>query len=266
MIKELNKFIITVKTHLTKHLSYRFDFFLTLVAPSFIFLFIKYSLWNSIFSNADNTLVSGYTFNEMINYQLWTTLVYFLTRGHNSFDLSNDIRHGKISTYLIYPISFFKFHFAGFFAYALIQTVVMLFSLMVFNVLGFITIPPIQNLIGVMAFCYMISIFWFLVQFQIGLLTFWLEETWVLRVIIGIISGFLNGSVLPLDLYPQAMQTFLKLTPFYYLSHYPTRMLMGKETFDPVSILIFVSWSILIGISINYTWKKGIKEYTAAGI
>ncbi len=266
MIIELNKFVLTTKTHLTKRLAYRFDFFLTLVAPSFMFLFVKYSLWDSIFKNSGNEIISGYTFTQMIQYQLWTTLVFFLIRGYNSFDLSIDIRHGKISTYLIYPISFLKFHFAAFIGTAILQTSVMLFSLIVFIILGFIQTPPLENILGLMFFCWVISVFWFLVQFLIGLLTFWLEETWVLRVMFGVISGFFNGSVLPLDLYPQFIQSLLKYTPFYYLSHYPVKLITGKIDFNIESLIIMFSWSFFVYLLINFTWKRGIKEYTAAGI
>jgi ABC-2 type transport system permease protein len=266
MISGINKFIVTTKTQIVKNLAYRFDFFLTLIAPSFMFLFVKYSLWTTIFQNSGKDLINGYSLNEMIQYQLWTTLSYFIIRGTNTYDLSTDIRLGKISTYLIYPVSFFKFHFAGFIAMSAIQYSVMIFSLIVFILLGFMPIPSLETLLIYMAFCFFTSIFWFLVQFIFGLMTFWLDETWVLRVIFGVIGGFFNGSVLPLEFYPEPVQNLLIYSPFYYMSHYPVKVIMGRLPFTTLSLLVMLFWAAVSYISIRYIWRKGLREYTAAGI
>ena len=41
-----------------------------------------------------------------------------------------------------------------------------------------------------------VGVFWFQIQFFLALSAFWLEETWVLRVIFLIVAQFLSGAVI----------------------------------------------------------------------
>ena len=45
-------------------------------------------------------------------------------------------------------------------------------------------------------------------QYIIGILAFWLDETWVMRVLVGLIAQFLSGSILPLEFYPSWLYRF----------------------------------------------------------
>jgi ABC-2 type transport system permease protein len=123
------------------------------------------------------------------------------------------------------------------------------------------------NFTGALIYCVIISFFWFLLQFTTGLITFWMEETWILRVIITVISSFLSGYYYPLDLYPEIMQTILKFTPFPYLSYYPSKLFMhfSLEIFTQ-GLMVLALWALPLILINRSLWKRGLKQYSGAGI
>lgn len=260
------KWLQTIKISITKHTAYRLDFFLQIIAPTFIFFFVNYSLWTKIYGVNSQKTIQGYSYDKMVSYHVWVLIVTLIAKGYTSFNLSNDIRLGKISNYLIYPFNFWEFHTASFIGFEIIQLAIgtiTIAALQFFNIIEIINYIPI--LYGVLI-CIIVSFFWFSLQFMIGMLAFWLDQTWMLRVTVGIVSNFLSGMIIPLELYPETFFKILKYTPFPYLTFYPVKVFMGIETDIASVICILLIWTFAINIINVFIWKKGLKLYTAAGM
>ena len=75
----------------------------------FWYFFIKYSLWTEIYkgmaASPKPRSLLGFTLS-MLQYHGWILVLSMLTQGNANFDLSADIRLGKISTFLIYLLIF----------------------------------------------------------------------------------------------------------------------------------------------------------------
>lgn len=262
----LRKWEQTFKTSWSKYMAYRSNLFLQIVGPALVFFFIKYNLWTSIYAGDEQVLVAGYKLEDMIQYHIWAFIISMMAQGHTAMDLGEEIRLGRISSYLIYPFNFWEFHSATFFAFQSYQLIVSCFSLLVFYMLGLLSTFTWLGFFQGLLFCQFISIFWFILQFATGLMAFWLDETWILRVILSIMTAFLSGSFFPLEIYPTWIQDFLYYTPFPYLTYFPVKVFMGQITDFGPAILSISLWMI-IGIGLNrYLWKKGLRLYTAAGM
>lgn len=249
-----------------KNTAYKLNLVLQIIGPAVVFFFIKYSLWNTIFAQNPGKLISGYTFSAMISYHIWSFLVSLMSQGHTALNLSLDIRMGRISSYLIYPFNFWEFHTASFIGFQLLQLVIATFSLLAFYVIGIL--PEITWMhLGLGVICsFYVSLFWYTLQYLTGLIAFWLEETWMLRVILQIITVFLSGAVIPLELFPKWSVDILNYTPFPYLTYYPIKVFMGAS----VNLLNFfgvtTAWFLALCLANTLLWKKGMKHYTAAGM
>lgn len=262
----IQKWKQTLIISFAKHTAYRLDFFLQIVAPALVFFFINYSLWTSIFGFNGTETINNYTLKQMIHYQVWVMIVGLLAQGHTSFNLSQDIRLGRISSYLIYPFNLWEFHTASFISFEFIQLFIGIttyLSLLFFGIVQFVSLKPLLYGVSIAVF---VGFFWFTVQYLLGLLSFWLEETWVLRVSFRLISSFLSGVIVPLDFFPEWLFKLLTYTPFPYLTYYPVKIFMGEITNLSFPLLILSIW-IIIFIALNrWVWKKGLKLYTAAGM
>ena len=266
LLISLPKWWQTLKTSWSKFMAYRLNFFLQIIGPALIFFFIKYNLWSSIYNGDEELVLKGYNFQEMINYHVWTLLVSLLGQGYSANNLSEDIRMGRISSYLIYPFNFWEFHTASFLAFQILQTLVAIFTLLFVGVSGIVTFPTVGSILAGFLTCYFLSFFWFILQFLTGILGFWLEETWILRVTLQMITVFLSGAIIPLELYPEAFVKVLDYTPFPYLTYYPVKIFMGELQHIPQALATVLVWGFIVtGINV-WAWRKGIRLYTAAGM
>lgn len=259
----------TIKIAWSNYLTYRFNFFLQIIGPSLVFFFIKYNLWSSIFSSSNGTqdvIIQGYSFEAMISYHAWSLVIALLAQGHSAHNLSEDIRLGRISTYLIYPFNFWEFHTASFLAFQGLQTLIAIVTISIIMAFGIFEAVSLQAILLGFFICFYISVFWFILQFFTGILGFWLEETWILRVTLQMITLFLSGAIIPLELYPERFVTILNYTPFPYLTYYPIKIFSGEFEHIWTCLIILGFWGAVICLVNNLIWKKGVRLYTAAGI
>ncbi|MDC1175366.1 ABC-2 family transporter protein [Bacteriovoracaceae bacterium] len=256
----------TIKISWVKHTAYRLNFFLQIIGPALVFFFVKYNLWTSIFNQSNETIIQGYNLKQMITYHAWAFIISLIAQGHGSWNLSEDIRMGRISSYLIYPFNFWEFHTASFLSFQSIQLIIAGFTLFLFSFLNIIAPFTTQLLLTGVLFTLYVSFFWYLTQFFTGLLAFWLEETWILRVMLQIIAVFLSGAIIPLELYPEWLVDILNFTPFPYLSYYPIQIMMGREVSLINGIGIIGFWIVFLIFVNRLIWKRGLKLYTAAGM
>ena len=100
----------------------------------------------------------------------------------------------------------------------------------------------------------------------IALTAFWLEETWVLRVIFADLVVFLSGSLLPLEFYPDWLAKLLYLSPFPYMTWYPAKLCMGDRLPLGPALQSLALWNLIAFLLTVWIWKKGLKLYSAAGM
>ena len=262
----ISKWWITIKISWVKHTAYRLNFFLQIIGPSLVFFFVKYNLWSSIYAGEEDLIIKGFDFQAMIQYHLWAFVGSLVAQGHGSWNLAEDIRLGRISSYLIYPFNFWEFHTASWLSFQVIQMGIAGLTLCILGFFGLVTLPSTHLFLFGIGYTLFISLFWFTMQYLTGVLAFWLEETWILRVMLSIVSYFLSGAIIPLDLYPKWMVTFLNYTPFPYLTYYPVKLFLGEaiDLTQGVSIILF--WTLFFALINHLVWKRGIKLYTAAGM
>jgi ABC-2 type transport system permease protein len=263
---ELNKWRQTIVIAMNKHTAYRLNFFLQILVPVLVFYLVKYSLWDTIYTKP-NQVIAGLDRQHMMNYHFWIFITSIIACGSNAFDLSQDIRLGKISAYLIYPFNFWQFHCANFLGFQIIQMIIALITIVLTWILTSFIQLDLMTLFWGVGYCMLASFFWFALQYMTGLIAFWLDETWILRVMVGIIVSFLSGQFFPLSLYPSFITDILWLTPFPYLAHVPAMFFIEPDYLLLVKgsgVLIF--WLLIIVFCNHRIWKKGLNMYTGAGM
>lgn len=260
------KWTQTIKIAIIQQTAYRLNFFLQVIGPSLVFFFVKYNLWTSLYESNQETIIQGYNLEEMISYHCWVLLVALIAKSHTSMNLSEDIRLGRISTYLIYPFSFHSFHMSSFIGFQIIQLFIFTFTACILVTSNLISFPLLSQSLITISFCLLVSLLWFLLQYLAGVLAFWLEETWIVRVMIDLLVVFLSGAIIPLEFFPSALQKILQWTPFPYMIYYPVKMFQGNLSEVSQGISILSIWIILIFLLVTAIWKKGLRLYSGAGM
>ncbi len=261
------KWTQTMQVAWSNQLVYKLNFLMLVLGPVLVFFFIKYNLWSSIFSMPGVTTIQGYDLASMLEYQVWVMIVALLAQSYNNMKLAEDIRLGRISSYLIYPFGFWQFHTASFFGTQVIQIIVSLLTVFAVAAFGFDLNLSLDQTPAAIAFCVLVSLLWFAIAFILGLAAFWLDETWVLRVIFVIIAQFLSGAIVPLEIYPVWFRSFLDYTPFPYMTYVPVKLFMGAyEGHIGTAFAIISFWLTVSVLVATWTWKRGIRMYSGAGM
>ena len=69
----------------------------------------------------------------------------------------------------------------------------------------------------------------FLGALLVGLCAFWLESTQGIALLYSRLMMILGGLMLPLDVYPDALQPYLRALPFAAILHAPGRMFVAPD-------------------------------------
>ena len=266
-VTELRKWTKTCSVTLADETAYKLDFFLIIFAPAIVFLFINYNLWTAVYQYNGLANLEGYSLAKMLEYQAWVFIVSLLALGHRSWNLSEDIRLGRITAFLLYPFEFWKFHMAAFLSFQVVTVFVGLVSLVVLLGVGLISSFSLAHFLTGALFCIGVALLWFILEFACGLGAFWLEETWIFRLVFELSATLLSGAIIPLEFFPAGLRAALVYTPFPLITSVPVQIMLGTYqgdlTHDSAALL---AWIIGFSLFASVLWKRGIRHYVAAGI
>ncbi len=264
-------FFALFSLELRKSFAYRFDFWMQFAANVVVQLVLAYALWSAIFSSTGASTMGGYSFSTLMLYYLLVPLVDRMVRGGEPSHIAQDIYEGNLNRYLVYPVSFFVYHYTTHVSRSLItflqSLLALMFYLTIFGlpeeihphwwdlVLGLIAISS-----GSLLHYMMISV--------VEMAAFWADHIWSLLVMLRFITFFAGGAMLPLSFFPEKMQVILKFLPFPYLIQFPVDVLQGRILLQPflTGFAIATLWTFVFFFLLWSIWRAGLKKYTGVGM
>ena len=260
---------LILRTAMEERLTYRADFaFSTLVR--FLPIVTQIFLWSAIFQNDSGRSIHGYNLGEMVSYYL----VVMLTRAFSSMPglstgIAGSIADGSVRKYLIQPVDMLDHLFWHRVAHKLVYYAVaagpfaLVFWLCRAHLPNWPGWPVMLAFVSSLLMSFMIG---FLIEALIGLIAFWFLEVSSLIFIYMMLSYFLSGHMIPLELLSQWIP-FVDYLPFRYLAYTPTVILLGKIPPEhlPVELLIQAGWIVGLFILNRYTFRRGVQRYSAFG-
>lgn len=194
----------------------------------------------------------------------------FLNVGFCTMFVSEWVRTGELSNYLVKPVSLPKYILTLTLAGKVsnfLQTIVPTIMIVAVLVVGTqVQMPDLTN-IGIFALLvplvFMLS---FMLDLALSYVAFWLTDVWSLGHFKNFMLGFLGGSILPLDIYPPWIQHIAQYLPFQYIFYVPIRVLMGKPIQNMTyTIGILCAWIIVLYVIMQLLYAKGKRRYEAYG-
>ena len=230
-------------------------------------LLIVYFLWLSVFDN--QTLIMGYSQQEMLTYILLSSLVSSFVLSTKTADVAGDIVQGYIINIILKPISFFKYHLVRDGADKLVNGILAVMEIAL--IIAFLK-PPILIQDSFVSY-FLFSIFLvlgvtiaFFVNMILSLLAFWTVEVWAPRFIFYIIIFFLSGAYFPLDILPKTFFNTLLLTPFPYFYYIPTKVYLDPTSpLIPFFLLMSGFWVTIMYFVTKLFWSSGMRSYAFYG-
>jgi ABC-2 type transport system permease protein len=230
-----------------------------------IFLWVFTFLWRVAFDNTGSSTLAGLTLEDTLWYLMLAETIE-LSRPRFAQEIARSVKDGSIAYLLSKPYDFLLYQLsvnAG-------DTFFRLFLTAIFGsaLVWYLAGPPPDPRGWPLTFV-AIAAGWvinFFLTALIGLAAFVTEEVapfeWIYQKMIFI----LGGMMIPLDFYPEWLQTIAKATPFAYIMYGPARLFVSPSL-ERFAVLFAgqLAWIFSLGLIVTFSYRRGLRRLAING-
>lgn len=243
-----------------------FVWFLYSVIPISIFLLF----WQGAV-NSQGGEISGWTLSTITSYYFLLLIASSMLISHIEDDVANeDIQQGKLSMYLLRPISYFISTLFLEIPWRILQgsfgIIITLAFVLFFGSFFAISHNPI-----VIVFSIIIAMLAFIMSFIfktiLGFTAFWLTDSRGLFQVTEALLVVFGGFVVPITLLPSLAEKIALIFPFAYMVYYPIIAFQGQLELSGLIRIISIQilWIIVLTVIQRIMWNFGRKRFTGVG-
>lgn len=227
-----------------------------------------YYFWQALLAGKSAFL--GYTGEQMLSYVLAMNILRSFVFTGRGWELVGEISHGRISSYLVRPMSYQGYALALDMAQKTIHLAAgfLEVGLLVLIVKAPVYAPRAPSAWILFALTVILSsLLFFVMEFLVASLAFWTSESGGPLFCFELFLQFAAGSFFPLDVLPQYLQTTLAMTPFPYMVFFPLNIYLERlASGEAVRVLaIQALWLTVFFAASRFLWNRGVQSYSAEG-
>jgi len=246
-------------------MAYQLWFWISLVLNT-IAMAILVFFWRAVY--ADTTSIANLTLQQTLTYILLAQIFLPLMDFDLIWDFGFSLREGMVIHYLLRPINFQGMYYAqnlGQLATRLIlQVPIAVVATLLFD-LQWPASPAAWGAFIVSALLGFTVLFFF--HWFLACLTFYTTEVWGLGMLIFGMSLFLSGSLVPLAMMPDWLQTVVLSIPFAQALAVPVSLLTGITPLGqaPQVWLVQCAWVVGMWLVSNLFFRVAVRKITVQG-
>ena len=226
-----------------------------------------YAFWSALVAGKDSFL--GYSGAQMVSYVLVMNLLRSFVFTGRGWELVGEISSGKISSYLVRPISYPLYSLALDFAQKTVHlgSAVLEVAVLAFAVGAQLYWPSWQSWLLFIPAVLISSLLFFFLEFLVSSMAFWTSESGGPLFCFELTLQFAAGTFFPLDVLPAAMQRVLQYTPFPYMVFYPINIYLERISVTKSLSVLFIqlAWLSVVLLLCRKAWRAGLDSYSAEG-
>lgn len=232
-----------------------------------IILFVMIQLWNYMYASPGE-LIAGYSRAQMIWYVIVTETFWFGTPSSVvTGQVAADIRGGNIAYLIGKPYHYCLYCLARYTGGWSIQLPMFVLPALV---LGVVLVGPLPGfrlrylLAAVPVIIAGITIDAVL-RLCISMISFWIEDSnpfhWLYDKLLLIV-----GTIFPLEIFPEALQRFFRLTPIYTVCYGPAKLVVDFSMEKWLEILLAQMLYLGVGLGLMFfIYGKGVQKLNVNG-
>ncbi len=264
----LKTYLKFISKSFQKEFAYRIEFFMGIL-NGLLFIFIFTSLWKAIYSSPlSASLGSAFNVHTIIAYAVFAMILKISFTMDDELTIQR-VRTGDIAMFLIKPFNYFLMNLSECIGQSLFHFFARGIPLIVLSITIFnINLPADKEtyLLFIPSAILGYTIF-FIVNFIIGLLSFWFIEVFSFQLMKYGMFVLFSGGMLPIDFFPNAMQPLISFLPFKYTLYVPTSIFINHFSRDLIfsQILMQLVWVISLYLISIIMWKAAEKKLVIQG-
>lgn len=231
-------------------------------------LLFAYLLWGTIFQ--EKSLVAGFTLQGMLSYYLVSAFLSQLDMSASlGEEISARIRNGTFSNYVVLPVQlqgYFVAQQVGVMSFYLVFDLLATLVWVVLFGIEFVLTTSISLIVCALFMAILGLFFMIQLNFFLGILTLRFEEISTFLMIKNNLISLINGSIVPLVLFPETVVKLMKCLPFYYVSYLPAMLFTGRcQEEASIGLGVLAGWCVVMQVVIARTWSVYRKKYEGVG-
>ena len=229
------------------------------------FMWIFYQLWKVTFAAAGTETINGMTLYSTMWYLMMAETIE-LSRPRLATVISENVKDGSIAYILNKPYNFLLYQFSTSMGETLFRAAMnaIFGGIVIWWLVG----PPPAPLGWAFAIIALLGtwIMNFCITCLIGLSAFLVEEVspfmWIYQKFVFILGGFL----IPLDFYPDWLQSIARALPFAYMIYGPSKLFVDPSVQLLANILSMQTlWILVFGVVLVLSYRRGVAYLTVNG-
>ncbi|MUT66557.1 ABC-2 family transporter protein [Paenibacillus sp. NEAU-GSW1] len=264
-LRKSAKYAFIGKITLRNQLAYIVDF---LIRSLFLFLilYIFLQLWQATFhGEGSGSFISGYNLKQIMWYLVITESMTLACPSLCS-KIEEEVKNGDVGYRLVRPIHFIAFHYVEYMGETVVRFSV---NIVLGGLLGLLMLGPPDLSFGYL-WLPLAALFGFTVNFlmnmMLALCAFWVEETKGIEFVYNKILFTIGGMLMPLELFPQALQAVAHWLPFQAILYIPAKIAVAFDASQLAAMFaVQTLWIIVIGAVVAWIYRKGVTKLNVNG-
>jgi ABC-2 type transport system permease protein len=268
--RPLRKYLKILRVSLVERLTYRADFFVTMLFR-FLPLVTTFLLWDAVYKSSGRSEIQGFTRNDMVAYLLLVQISrMFSSMPGLAGGIAQDIRDGNLKKYLLQPIDMtaYLLSYRAAHKLAYIATSILPYGLLFWWFHDvFPPFPDLVTFLGYLASLVMAFLLGFFFEAAVGMAGFWLLEVTSFLWVVNTVNFFISGQMFPIDILDAPAPTILRPLPFAYLAYWPAMIFLGKVQGTELAFVLLweLVWVIVLMGMTRLLYLRGLRRYGAYG-
>lgn len=254
-----------------RQLAYKGAFYL------FIFIslfgsFISYYLWMAIYGSSTNGVIGGLSQQEMVIYIFMVYVTSSLVTVSISDWVSDDVVKGTVAMNLIKPMDYRISLISRAMGRAIYQflapSIFIWMGVEIYKVC--VLKQPVVSVTTVLLYlcsCMMSFLIYTLFDFCFGMIAFFTTYIFGMMMAKDALLSFLTGQLIPISLFPHAMQRVFEYLPFSSMVYTPVMIYLGKYTGYELAFVMFrqLAWVVVLYVLGSVIWNRVTKRLVVLG-
>ena len=252
------------KKAMAREATYRFDVFTT-IGSFAVRVYLLRMVWVALYTR--NAAPSDLPLHAVITYSTVALLMGIVMDIDQTRALHDKLHDGSIATDFMKPISVPLYFFADGTGEVLFHALLIVPSLAVALLMVHIDVPA-PGVLGAFFVSFVLGYFvGFFINFILNCVAFWTLEVHAVQLIVTWLTDLFGGEIIPLVLFPLALQKFVYALPFAAMFSTPLLIYVGNippARYGEVMALQAL-WVAVLGSVSAILWRAGARRIVVQG-